>query len=86
MFLKFDGSMKTNKSAGNRVVSRGPTCEEWFSGFSGQAGFRAGFGPGSDLSLSKCFRSISGLHTKLFYDIQSNDFFFRCVPLLCSLR
>ena len=29
----------------------------------------------SDLSLSKCFGPISGLHTRLFYKIQSNDFF-----------
>jgi len=37
---------------------------------------RAGlFGLGSGLSLSKCFWPISGLHTKLFYNIMSNDFF-----------
>jgi len=30
---------------------------------------------GSGLSLSKCFDPISGLHTKLFNNIQSNDFF-----------
>ena len=36
---------------------------------------RLGFGPGSGLSLSKSFGPISGLHTKLFYNIQSNDFF-----------
>ena len=37
---------------------------------------RAGlFGSGSGLSLSKCFGPISGLHTELFYNIQSNDFF-----------
>ena len=33
------------------------------------------FGLGSGLSLLKCFRPISGLHTKPFYNIQSNDFF-----------
>jgi len=32
-------------------------------------------GSGSGLSLSKYFGSISGLHTKVFYNIQSNDFF-----------
>jgi len=32
---------------------------------------RAGFG----LSLSKFFGPISGLHTKLFYNIQSNEYF-----------
>ena len=32
-------------------------------------------GPGSSLSLSKNFESISGLHTKRFYNIKSNDFF-----------
>jgi len=32
-------------------------------------------GPCSGLSLSKYFESISGLHTKLFYNIKSNDFF-----------
>jgi len=41
---------------------------------SGRA-FRVGFAPGSCLSLSKCFRPILGLHTKLFYNIKSNDFF-----------
>ena len=39
---------------------------------SGQA-FRVG--PGSGLSLSKYFGPISGLHTQLFYNIKSNDFF-----------
>jgi len=38
------------------------------------------------LSLSKYFEPISGLHTKLFYNIKSNDFFFRDVDLLCSPR
>ena len=49
---------------------------------------RVGFwvGPGSGLSLSKCFGPISGLHIKLFHDIQSNDFFFRDVHLLSSPR
>jgi len=32
-------------------------------------------GPGSGLSLSKYFGPISGLHTKRFYHIKSNDFF-----------
>ena len=32
-------------------------------------------GPGSGLSLSKWCQPISGLHTKLFYNIQSNDGF-----------
>jgi len=41
---------------------------------------------GSGLSLSKYFEPISGLHTKLFYNIKSNDFFFRNVDLLCSPR
>jgi len=36
---------------------------------------RAGLGPGSGLSLSKYFMPISGLHIKLFNNIQSNDFF-----------
>ena len=45
------------------------------SGFLGRARFRAGFGPGSGLSLSKCFGPISGLHAKTFYDIQSKDVF-----------
>jgi len=44
------------------------------------------FGSGSELSLSKCFGPISGLHTKLFYNIQSNDFIFRDVHLFCSSR
>ena len=35
--------------------------------------FRVGLGLG--LSLSKCFGPISDLHTKLFYNIQSKDFF-----------
>jgi len=42
--------------------------------------------PGSGLSLSKYFEPISGLHTKPFYNIKSNDFFFRDVDLLCSPR
>jgi len=32
-------------------------------------------GPGSGLSLSKYFESIFGLHTQLFNNIKSNDFF-----------
>jgi len=36
---------------------------------------RAGLGPGSGLSFSKCFGPILGLHTKPFHNIQSNDFF-----------
>ena len=42
--------------------------------------------PGSGLTLwkSKCFQAISGLHTKLFYNIHSNVFFFCDVQLLCS--
>jgi len=36
-------------------------------------------------SLSKYFGLILGLHTKHFYSIRSNDFFFRDVDLLCSL-
>jgi len=32
-------------------------------------------GPCSGWSLSKYFESISGLHTKLFYSIKSNDIF-----------
>jgi len=32
-------------------------------------------GPGSGIRLPKCDGPISGLHTKLFYNIQSNDFF-----------
>jgi len=43
---------------------------------------RAGF----ELKFVKCFRPILGLHPKLFYNIQSNDFFFREVDLLCSRR
>ena len=44
----------------------------WCRVMSGRA-FRVG--PGSGLSLSKYFGPISGLHTKLFYNIKSNDFF-----------
>jgi len=41
----------------------------------------------SGLSLSKCFGPISGLHTKLFYNIKRvMIFFFRDVHLLCSLQ
>jgi len=45
------------------------------------AGF---FGSGS--ARAQVCQNISGLHTKLFYNIKSNDFFFRDVDLLCSLR
>ena len=41
-------------------------------------------GPGSGLSLSKCFGPISGLHTKLFYNIQSNDFFSFMMYIFCA--
>jgi len=41
------------------------------------AGFSDGVGSRSGLSLSKYFGPISGLHTKLFYNIKGrpNDFF-----------
>jgi len=32
-------------------------------------------GPGSGLSLSKCFGPLSGLYTQVWYTIRSNDFF-----------
>ena len=32
-------------------------------------------GPGSGLTLPKCFGPTSGLHTKLFYNIQIHNFF-----------
>jgi len=44
--------------------------------------FRVGFGPGSVLSLSKYFGPISGLLTKLFYNINSNNFF--SVTYICA--
>ena len=47
-----------------------------------RAGFRAGFAPGLGLSLSKCFGPISGLHTKLFYNIKSNDVFLSWHPFV----
>ena len=45
-----------------------------------------GFGPGSGSSVSKCFGPILGLHTKLFYNIQSKDFFFCDLHWLYSPR
>jgi len=44
-----------------------------------------GFGPGSGLSLSKCFGMISGLHTQVFYNTRSNDFFSFFLVLLTAL-
>jgi len=44
----------------------------WWRVMSARA-FRVG--PGSGLSLSKYFGPISGLHTKLFYNMKSYDFF-----------
>ena len=41
--------------------------------------------PGSGLSLSKWFGLISGLHTKLFYSIQSNYFFFRTFVMFTAV-
>jgi len=38
-------------------------------------GYSGRVGPGLGLSLSKCFGPISGLHKKLFYNIESNAFF-----------
>ena len=52
----------------------------WCRVMSGRAGL------GSGVRSSAYFESISGLHTKLFYDIKSNDFFFRDIDLLCSPR
>jgi len=43
-------------------------------------------GPGSGLSLSKCFRAISGLHAQVSYTIRSTIFFFLEVHLFCLLR
>jgi len=45
------------------------------SGQSCMSGRAFWVGPGSSFSLSKCFGPISGLHTKLFHNIPSNDFF-----------
>ena len=59
----------------HRAVSR--------AGLFGSGGFRTWLGPGSDISLSKCFGPISGLHTKLFCNIQSNDFFSFVTYICC---
>jgi len=40
-----------------------------------KSGRASRIGPDSGFSLSKYFGLISGLHTKLFYSIRSNDFF-----------
>ena len=57
-------------------------CHEW-SAQTCKSGLavRVKLGPG--LSLSKCFGPISGLCTKVFDNMQCNDFFVRDIDLLC---